>query len=103
MKGEYLLVLILVFTVPFGLSFRPELRIYKRWKALLCAVLAPSFLFWCWDIAAFRRGHWDFHPGFILGNRVLGLPVEEYLFFLVVAFVSIFTYEVIKSCGKRPS
>jgi lycopene cyclase domain-containing protein len=101
MRCEYLLVLTFSALIPVLLGGHPRVRLYQRWKAVLPAIAGPTLLFWLWDIAAVRRGHWNFNEEFILGWRWAGLPLEEYLFFIVVGFVSLFTYEAVKaSWGK---
>jgi lycopene cyclase domain-containing protein len=58
-------------------------------------------LFGGWDVWATRRGHWFFDPQSIWGPEIWSLPVEEVLFFLVIAFCSIFSWEVILFFKKK--
>jgi len=97
MRFEYLLVLFLSALVPAIFCRHPSLPLARRGKAAVKAILIPSFVFWCWDIAATFRGHWSFNPKFVIGVTLVNLPIEEYLFFIVVGFVSVFTYEVVIS------
>jgi len=102
-KYLYLCVLLSVFVWPLYFCAHPTMRLYRYWRSLLKAILIPSVVFWIWDIVATARGHWSFNPDYVLGVQLVNLPVEEYFFFIVVAFVSIFTYEVVKSArAKRP-
>jgi hypothetical protein len=55
-----------------------------------------SSVFWFWDLVATARGHWWF-----VGFRILGLPIAEWLFFPVVAFVSIFAWESVRYFTRR--
>jgi lycopene cyclase domain len=52
-------------------------------------------VFAAWDVIATARGHWWFSARFTLGARILGLPVEEWLFFLVVPACAVLTYEAL--------
>ncbi len=97
MKSEYSLILFLTAIVPVILSNHKNIRLWRHWKALAKAVFIPSVVFWIWDIAATFRGHWNFNSKYILNLKIVNLPIEEYLFFIVLGFVSIFTYEVVKS------
>jgi lycopene cyclase domain-containing protein len=47
------------------------------------AVLIPSVYLWCADAIALRAGIWHITDATSLGASVLGLPVEEAVFFLV--------------------
>jgi len=56
------------------------------------ALVAPVFLVWDWY--AISRGQWFFNPALTLGVvGPLGIPLEEYLFFIVVPVASILTLE----------
>jgi lycopene cyclase domain-containing protein len=106
MKSEYLLVLILILAGPLALSFDRRLELYSRWRTLAASVLGMCAAFWVWDVVATARGHWSFNPAYVLGLSWLGMPVEEWLFFPVVGFVSVFTWEAVKAVqaqreGKR--
>lgn len=96
MKTEYLILLAAVGFFPFILSFDRKLGMYRQTGALLKAIALVCLSFWIWDIAATARGHWWFNDAYVLGLSVLGLPIEEWLFFVVVSFVSIFTWESTK-------
>jgi len=100
MKIEYFLVLGAMLFVPFVVSFHPRLSLYKHKKALLFAIITPALLYGLWDVAAADRGHWTFNPRYVVGVEILGLPIEEWLFFVVLAFVSVFTWEAVNTLMK---
>ena len=100
MKPLYLGILVLTALCPAIFAGHKNIRLYRYWQSMLKAILIPSILFWIWDSAATARGPWGFNPDYSLGIHILNLPLEEYLFFLVIGFVSIFTYEVVKSAMK---
>jgi lycopene cyclase domain-containing protein len=58
-------------------------------------------VYWVWDIAVTARGHWVFNPHYVLGIELFGLPLEEWLFFVIIAFVSVFTYEAVRATLGR--
>lgn len=99
---QYLLVLALCAAVTLPLEFAGDARVYRRPKALL-ATLAPVLaVFAGWDLIAVHRGEWWFSPRYTLGLRIAGLPVEEWLFFLVVPVCALLTYEVLgRAAGLR--
>lgn len=101
MKAEYCIVLGLVLLFPLLLSFDRKLGLYQHWRSLLKTILLVCLPFWSWDIVATGRGHWSFNPEYVIGVAFLGLPVEEWVFFVVVVFVSIFTWESTKYFLRR--
>ena len=102
MKAEYLAVLAAMLSVPLLVSFSKRLNMYgSRSPGLLLAILAPSLLFGVWDMIATERRHWWFNPDYVLGIELAGLPLEEWLFFPVLAFVSVFTWEAINELLRR--
>ena len=48
-----------------------------------------------WDLIAVHHEEWWFSSRYTLGLRMAGLPVEEWLFFLVVPICALLTYEVL--------
>jgi lycopene cyclase domain-containing protein len=96
MKSEYMLVLLGTLLVPLLLSFDRNIALWRNWRALLRSIAAVLLLFGAWDIAATLRGHWSFNPAHVLGTKLAELPIEEWLFFIVVPFVTIFTWESVK-------
>ena len=52
-------------------------------------------LFIPWDIYFTAKGVWDFNPNFIIDVKFLYLPIEEWLFFIIVPYACVFIYEVL--------
>jgi lycopene cyclase domain-containing protein len=96
MRWEYLLVLMGTLFFPLVLSWDKNLSIWKHSAALLKTLASVSVPFWIWDVIATERGHWSFNSTYVAGVYLLGMPIEEWIFFIVVAFVSIFTWESTK-------
>ncbi|MER3523880.1 MAG: hypothetical protein C4326_07370 [Ignavibacteria bacterium] len=96
MNIEYLAVLLATLAAPLLLSRDKNISLWKYRRALLTTLAVISFVYWIWDLIAAARGHWSFNPHYVIGVWVLELPLEEYLFFPVVAFVSIFVWESVK-------
>lgn len=95
-KLIYLSLMVGSLLFPFIFSFEKQIAFYKKWKYLFVATLIPLLFFVAWDAWFTARGVWGFNDNFILGPRLLGLPFEEWLFFVVVPYCSIFIYEVVK-------
>jgi lycopene cyclase domain-containing protein len=101
MHSEYFLVLLAAVFFPFLLSFRREVALFRHGRALALAIAVPLLLFGAWDIAATARGHWSFNPAYVVGVTIVNLPVEEWLFFVVLPFVSVFTWEALRHIQER--
>ncbi len=96
MKSEYLIVLSLSVAAPLILSFSRNLDFYRYPARLVLSIGFPFVLFVLWDIIVTARGHWAFNPDYTIGFRIFNLPVEEILFFVVIPFCGIFTWESVK-------
>lgn len=101
MHGEYLLVLGAILFFPLVLTFVMRLRLFARYRVLIKVMAIVCATFWIWDVLATARGHWSFNPAYTMGWNVLGMPAEEWLFFPVLVFVAIFTYEAVRKVWKR--
>ncbi len=96
MKWEYALVLFVTVIFPLILSLDKNLVIWKHSRSLLKTLVCVSVPFWIWDVVVTDRGHWSFNPEYVVGAFLLGMPLEEWFFFIVVTFVSIFVWESTK-------
>ena len=94
MRAEYLLFDLLVAAGPVALSLLPRAQFGTRARSLLWSILAVAPLFVVWDALVVGR-HWWFDPRYTLGVTVAGLPVEEWLFFVVVPYGCVFAWETI--------
>jgi lycopene cyclase domain-containing protein len=52
--------------------------------------------FLIWDVIFTQIGVWGFNPAYHGNIVILGLPLEEILFFIIVPYACIFTYYVFK-------
>ncbi len=89
----------LLFTVigSWWLEFAFKIRVLRRPKLALAAILPVSIFFLAWDAFAINQDHWAFDPKQILGIfGPLNIPLEEYLFFLFIPMAAILTLEGVK-------
>ncbi len=96
--SNYMTVLLISGIFPLLLSFYPPLKFYggSNKKALSLSILLIILIFGAWDVFATWRGHWSFDPSGVWPVRITNLPVEEVLFFVVIPFCCLFTWEVLK-------
>jgi lycopene cyclase domain-containing protein len=95
-KYEYFIVLALTLAGPLYFSMSRRLSFYAHPVRLIAAIGIPFALFTAWDALAAWRGHWNFNPEYITSIMVMNLPIEEVLFFIVIPFAAIFTWESTK-------
>jgi len=87
--------------VPFILSFWPPLKFYRNLRSLVISISLIVAIYGAWDVFATYRGHWYFNPEGVWGFRIINLPLEEVLFFVVIPFCCIFTWEALKYLKAR--
>ncbi len=88
----YLYLDLLTLAGPLLLSFDKKVAFYKSWKYLLPAIFVMGLFFIAKDVIFASMNIWGFNDRYLIGNRMLGLPVEEWLFFLVVPYAIVFIY-----------
>ena len=92
----YLMILIFSLAGPLALSFEKNLKLYSRWKYLLPAILITMFVFVVWDIIFTHNGYWFFNPIYNSGIYINKLPLEEYLFFIVIPYACAFSFYAVQ-------
>lgn len=99
LQSHYTYLILNLFTIsgPLFLSFDKKVAFYKEWKYFLLAMLPTSIAYIIWDIIATHTGVWKFNNVFLLGNYIGNLPVEEYIFFIVVPYACLFIYACLKA------
>jgi lycopene cyclase domain-containing protein len=93
----------LIFTVfgSFWLEIFLKVGVLRRVRRMALSVFPVALCFIGWDAYAISRHHWHFDLSQIV--RVYGpfhIPLEEYLFFLVVPIAAIMTLEAVRK--RRP-
>ena len=99
---EYFLILIVLLVMTIILHRISRVKIYNskgHFLALNLIVLAISTV---WDQYAIYRGHWSFGKEFLLGPKIGFMPVEEFLFVLILSYFGLVLYKILeKRFNKR--
>ena len=97
LKWSYMAMLAFTIVGSFWLELVLKVRVLVRWKRWLKSILPIAFLFILWDAYAISRKHWHFDSNQILGiYGPFHIPLEEYLFFLVVPIAAIMSLEAVR-------
>lgn len=91
---EYLSILVILFVSAVLVEYRFHIHLYESRKD---RVVVTAFFFVVgvvWDTFAIMRGHWSFNEAGLVGIRIGVMPIEEYLFILIVPFWIITMYKL---------
>ncbi len=100
-KYLYLGILLATISYPLTQSFEWRINLYQKWKPLCLSILFMMLLFIPWDIWFAKEGVWWFNKNYTLGLTLFYLPVEEWLFFIIVPYACFFIYEVLNFYIKK--
>ena len=96
LKYTYLIINLASISIPFIWSFEPKVKFVKYWKPLFAGIFTMMVIFIPWDIYFTKIGVWGFNEKYISNIWILGLPLEEVLFFICIPYASVFTHEALK-------
>ena len=88
----YLLLNLGSLSIPLIYSFNKKMRFIRHWKSVLASLTIVSLFFLIWDAIFTYYGIWGFNSDFHLPYLLLGMPIEEWLFFFCIPYASIFIY-----------
>ncbi len=95
-KWTYALLLLGSISVPLIRSFENRVAFYSRFTHLFKGILVMMLLFIPWDVMFTRSDVWSFNYDYVLGYYFFDLPVEEWLFFMIITYCCVFIYDVLK-------
>lgn len=91
------------FLVPFAFSFEKKmLHFIQYWKAFFTAIISVGLFFIAWDIYFTYQDVWGFSPQYLLGIDIFRLPLEEWLFFLLIPYSSLFIHYALLYFFPKP-
>lgn len=91
-RYTYLLINFLAIVICFIFSFDRKIQFNKHFIAFLKASLLVAVPFIFWDVWFTNKGVWWFNTDYTIGKNILGLPIEEWLFFICIPFSCVFTF-----------
>ena len=94
----------LAFTIfgSFWLEIALKVRVLKRIRRAMMAIAPVAACFLLWDAYAIANKHWYFDKEQIIGLfGPLNIPLEEFLFFLIVPLAALMTIEAVRTVKKH--
>lgn len=88
---------LLVLAAPLALSFDRKVAFHRRWPEVFAAIGGIVLTFGAWDIWKTAIGVWSFDPVLAGEARILGLPIPEWLFFVVVPYACVFILACVRA------
>ncbi len=88
----YLLVDFFTVIICFIASFDSRIKFNLHFRAFLKAAVLAAIFYIVWDVWFTKMGIWWFNEKYTVGFNILGLPIEEWLFFFCIPFACVFTY-----------
>lgn len=103
LETSWLYAILHLFTLlpVFVLSFDRKVHYYTSWRRLFPAIFLVAAGFIVWDIAFTHWKVWGFNEAYFSGWKILGLPWEEWLFFISVPFACLFIYKCLNVYVSR--
>lgn len=87
----YFYVLLGSIIIPLGYSiFRIDF--IRKWRNFGISTMVMALIFLIWDAIFTDIGIWGFNDLYCMGIYILKMPLEEWLFFFVIPFCSLFTH-----------
>lgn len=91
----YSILMLLTLSYPLAQSFERRIYYYKKWRMLLPSIVLMMLIFIPWDIWFTDWSVWQFNSDYIFGVKIFQLPIEEWMFFIIVPFSCVFIHEVL--------
>lgn len=68
------------------------MRFIQHWKAVFLSLTIVATVFLIWDAIFTVNGVWGFNPDYHLNILLLGMPIEEWMFFFCIPYASLFIH-----------
>jgi lycopene cyclase domain-containing protein len=91
----YLALEICAILIPLLYSYDRKLQFYLKLKAVIFSLLFVGIFYVGADILFTQHGIWGFNPKYHSGIILLSLPLEEWLFFIIIPYASLFLHDTL--------
>jgi lycopene cyclase domain-containing protein len=97
---EYLVELISVFLVCVAIKWRFKLQLFHSIREALIVFVSLLVIGSIWDSFAISRGYWSIKEEFLVGINIGLMPLEEYIFMLIIPLLTLVIYKVVRLKGS---
>jgi len=97
----YFILLGISVLYPLAQSFEKRVFMFRKMKYIFPGIVFTATLFIIWDVFFTRAGIWGFNHSYTRDWYILGLPLEEWLFFLIIPYCIFFLHEVLRFFVKK--
>jgi lycopene cyclase domain-containing protein len=91
---EYLFILIVLLLSALLAEYLFGIHLYESREERIVVTLFFFVIGVLWDTFAIMQGHWSFNETGLVGIRLGIMPIEEYLFILIIPFWIITMYKL---------
>ena len=91
----YITLMLLSLSYPLLKSFESKINFFKKWKYLFPSIFFMMLIFIPWDIYFTSKNIWSFSDNLTIGYKFFLLPIEEWMFFIIIPFCCVFIHEVL--------
>lgn len=70
--------------------------VIQKWRYFFISTSLVACVFLTWDAVFTAHSVWGFNMDYCVGYKFFGMPIEEWLFFIMIPFVCVFTHLVLK-------
>jgi len=101
LKFSYFAMLAFTVVGSFWLEVIFKVGVLRRIKRAALSILPVASIFLTWDYYAVSSGHWFFDKSQVVGiYGPSGIPLEEFLFFIIVPLAGLMTIEAVRAVKK---
>ena len=93
---EYLLSLVILSILPISIIHKRRYLLRQIAKGVPVALLLGTVF----DYIGISRGWWSYGKDFLLGPTVYGIPIEDFLFFIIVPSGAVAVFDLINNRKK---
>jgi len=91
---EYLILLISIFLACIALKLGFKLQLFESKKHAAVTLGSLFIIGSILDSFALIRGYWSYQQQFFVGITIGFMPLEEYIFMIVIPFLTIVVYRL---------
>lgn len=97
----YFMLLGISLFYPLIQSFEKRVFMFRKIKFMIPGILLTASVYIVWDLLFTKAGIWGFNHNYTKDFYLAGLPLEEWLFFIIVPYCCFFLYEVLRYFVKN--